>query len=99
MSAPDWMCGSRKTVSARLIISGIRTEQCCETTARHASDLGWTVDYVMDATLTYDMQQPDGSSLSTPDIKARTATVLIDRFATIYTVEQALQRATAGAAP
>ena len=44
----------------RLIVSGIRTEQCCETTTRHASDLGWTVDYVIDATLTYDMQQPDG---------------------------------------
>ncbi len=82
----------------RLIISGIRTEQCCETTARHASDLGWTVDYVPDATLTYDMQQPDGSPLSAADIKARTATVLKDRFATICTVEQALQRASADAA-
>ncbi|HEY6892992.1 MAG TPA: isochorismatase family protein [Rhodanobacteraceae bacterium] len=28
----------------RLIISGIRTEQCCETTARHASDSGFEVD-------------------------------------------------------
>lgn len=82
----------------RLIVSGIRTEQCCETTARHASDLGWTVDYVPDATLTYDMQQADGSSLSAADIKARTATVLKDRFATICTVEQALQRAIAAAA-
>ena len=82
----------------RLIISGIRTEQCCETTARHASDLGWTVDYVPDATLTYDMRQPDGSPLSAADIKARTATVLKDRFATICTVEQAVQRASANAA-
>ncbi|MDP3708202.1 MAG: isochorismatase family protein [Polaromonas sp.] len=84
---------------ARLIISGIRTEQCCETTTRHASDLGWAVDYVLDATLTYDMQQPDGSPLSAANIKARTATVLKDRFATICTVEQALQRATPGATP
>lgn len=82
----------------RLIISGIRTEQCCETTTRHASDLGWTVDFVADATLTYDMQQPDGKALSALDIKARTATVLKDRFATICTVEQALQRASAEAA-
>ena len=74
----------------RLIISGIRTEQCCETTARHASDLGWTVDYVMDATLTFDMQQPDGRPLSGQAIKDRTATVLQDRFARICTVEQAL---------
>jgi nicotinamidase-related amidase len=47
----------------RLIISGIRTEQCCETTTRHASDLGWDVDYVTDATLTWDMVQPDGQVL------------------------------------
>lgn len=77
----------------RLIVSGIRTEQCCETTTRHASDLGWTVDYVLEATLTWDMEQPDGSPLSAADIKARTATVLQGRFATICTVMQVLQRA------
>ena len=74
----------------RLVISGIRTEQCCETTTRHASDLGWTVDYVINATLTFDMQQPDGKTLSAHDIKMRTATVLQDRFARICSVEQAL---------
>ena len=77
----------------RLIVSGIRTEQCCETTTRHASDLGWQVDFVTDATLTFDMLQPDGSPLSAADIKARTATVLSERFATLCTVEQALARA------
>jgi nicotinamidase-related amidase len=80
----------------RIIVSGIRTEQCCETTTRHASDLGWAVDYVVDATHTYDMVQPDGQPLSAADIKARTATVLADRFATLCTVEQALERAWKG---
>ncbi len=79
----------------RLIVSGIRTEQCCETTTRHASDLGWQVDYVPDATLTWDMQQPDGSTLSARDIKLRTATVLAGRFAHICSVDQALERAAA----
>ncbi len=77
----------------RLIISGIRTEQCCETTTRHASDLGWSVDFVTDATHTFNMEQPDGSPLNVADIKARTATVLSGRFATLCTVEQALARA------
>lgn len=77
----------------RLIISGIRTEQCCETTTRHASDLGWSVDYVTDATHTFDMVQPDGSPLCVADIKSRTAAVLNGRFATLCTVEQALARA------
>ena len=74
----------------RLIVSGIRTEQCCETTARHASDLGWTVDFVTEATLTWDMDQPGGGTLGAADIQARTATVLQGRFARIATVAQAL---------
>lgn len=76
----------------RLIVSGIRTEQCCETTTRHASDLGFAVDFVTDATLTWDIQQPDGRTLTAADIKMRTATVLQDRFATLCTVAQALGR-------
>lgn len=74
----------------RIVISGIRTEQCCETTTRHASDLGYTVDFVTDATLTFDMVQPDSTPLAAADIKARTATVLKDRFATVRTVQQTL---------
>lgn len=74
----------------RLVVSGIRTEQCCETTTRHASDLGFQVDYVTDATLTFDMQHEDGSPLPAAAIKARTAAVLKDRFARICAVSQAL---------
>ena len=77
----------------RLLVSGIRTEQCCETTTRHASDLDWQVDFVTEATLTFDMVQPDGQVLSAADIAMRTATVLEGRFATLCTVAQALARA------
>ncbi|HWP17811.1 MAG TPA: isochorismatase family protein [Burkholderiaceae bacterium] len=77
----------------RLIVAGIRTEQCCETTTRHASDEGYEVDYVTEATLTFEMRQPDGRPLSPADLKARTETVLQGRFATICTVEEALARA------
>lgn len=74
----------------RLVISGIRTEQCCETTTRHASDLGWEVIYVPDATLTFAMTLPDGSRFAPADIRARTVTVLKDRFAQILDAEAAL---------
>jgi nicotinamidase-related amidase len=77
----------------RLIVAGIRTEQCCETTTRHASDEGWTVDYVTDATLTFAMTTPGGATLTAAQIKERTETVLKDRFATICTVDEALRRA------
>ncbi|MBV8621733.1 MAG: isochorismatase family protein, partial [Curvibacter sp.] len=78
----------------RLIISGIRTEQCCETTTRHASDLGWSVDFVTEATLTWDMTQPDGTLLAAADIRRRTATVLQGRFCTLCSVDEALERST-----
>ena len=78
---------------SRLIVAGIRTEQCCETTTRHASDEGWQVDFVGDATLTFDMTTPAGAPLTAAQIVERTETVLAGRFATITTVESALQRA------
>ena len=76
----------------RLLISGIRTEQCCETTTRHASDSGFEVDFVSEATLTFAMTASDGRRWSAAEIKARTELVLADRFARIVTVEQALEQ-------
>jgi nicotinamidase-related amidase len=77
----------------RVIVAGIRTEQCCETTTRHASDEGWEVDFVGDATLTFDMTTPAGRALDAAEIRERTETVLVDRFATLATVDEALARA------
>jgi len=74
----------------RIIVSGIRTEQCCETTTRHASDLGYEVDYVGEATLTFPMVDRGGREWSAAEIRARTELVLEDRFARIATVEEAL---------
>ncbi|MCX8999386.1 cysteine hydrolase [Rhizobiaceae bacterium BDR2-2] len=74
----------------RVVISGIRTEQCCETTARHASDLGYDVDYVGEATLTFPMTDAAGREWSAAEIRARTELVLAGRFARIATVEEAL---------
>ena len=79
----------------RVIVSGIRTEQCCETTTRNASDLGYQVDYVTDATLTFPMTDRYGRTWSTDEIKACTELVLDQRFARIVSVEEAL----AGVAP
>jgi nicotinamidase-related amidase len=74
----------------RLIVSGIRTEQCCETTTRHASDSGYQVDYVTEATLTFAMTDRHGNQWSSAEIKARTELVLDGRFARIVNVEDAL---------
>ena len=64
-------------------VSGISTEQCCETTTRVAADLGYDVDFVTEATATF----PIGS-LSTDAIVERTEAVLKGRFARIVTVSE-----------
>ena len=78
----------------RLIVSGIRTERCCETTTRHASDSGFIVDYVSEATLTFTMTHARSGRVYTPqEIRERTELVLEGRFARIASVEQALAAA------
>lgn len=71
----------------RLIVTGIRTEQCCETTTRHASDLGYSVTYAIDATLTFPMVSRSGRTYSAAEIRDRTELVLQDRFAQVQRAE------------
>jgi nicotinamidase-related amidase len=73
-----------------LLVTGIRTEQCCETTTRHASDLGFAVRYVTDATLTFPMRSRSGREVSTAEIRERTEMVLDGRFARIVSSAEAL---------
>ena len=72
----------------RIVVTGIRTEQCCETTTRVASDLGFDVDFVTEATLTFDIPNPEtGDVLSAADVAERTEYALRGRFARIATVD------------
>ncbi len=73
-----------------VIISGLRTEQCCETTARVASDFGYKVTFVTEATLTFPITH-NHITLSIADLRHRTESVLVNRFAEIRRVEECLQ--------
>lgn len=71
----------------RLVIAGLRTEQCCETTARVASDLGYQVVFVTDATHTFAMRHgASGAVFDADAIKLKTELVLENRFARIARV-------------
>lgn len=81
----------RRRGIGKLIISGIRTEQCCETTARVVADIGYAVDFVTEAALTFSMTHAaSGVTFSAQDIKTRTELVLADRFARIVDVDTCL---------
>lgn len=74
----------------RIAIAGIQTEQCCETTARVGADLGFDVDFVTEATLTFPIPKTPGETLDelpVEEIVERTEYVLRDRFAKIATVD------------
>jgi hypothetical protein len=56
-----------------------------------ASDLGYAVDFVSKATLTFPMTHAcTGQTFSAQDIITRTELVLADRFARIVTVDACL---------
>jgi nicotinamidase-related amidase len=81
----------RRRGIGHLVITGIRTEQCCETTTRVGSDIGYAVDYVTEATLTFPMTHAGSGRTYSPDeIKAHTELVLARRFAQIASVDDAL---------
>lgn len=73
----------------RLAVTGITMEQCCETTTRVAADLGYDVDFVSEATVTFPIRHPDGQRvLPVEAIVERTEYALRGRFARIATVAE-----------
>jgi nicotinamidase-related amidase len=72
----------------RVVITGIQMEQCCETSARVAADLGYAVDFVTEATMTFPIPNHDkpGQELDVEAIRERTEYALRRRFARIATV-------------
>ena len=73
----------------RLAITGIQMEQCCETTARVAADLGYAVDFVIDGTMTFPIKNWDvpGEELGVAAVEERTIYALRRRFARIVRTE------------
>lgn len=84
-----------------VVVCGIRTEQCCETTARVASDLGYQVTFVTEATATSPIAHRDAPRGQTVEqlladprtlpvgaVIERTEYALAGRFATIATIAE-----------
>jgi len=57
----------------RVTITGIQMKQCCETTTRVAADLGYAVDFVTEATMTFPIPNWDkpGEELNVHAIRER----------------------------
>lgn len=70
-----------------LVVAGITTNHCCETTARVGGNLGYDVWFALDATHTFDRQGPDGALLSADQLAQSTAVNLHGEFARVTTTD------------
>lgn len=88
--SPDLHAWLLDQQAAGIVVCGITTDHCCETTVRVGANLGHDVLFPIDATFTFDRRHPDGTMLSAAEITRATAASLHDEFANITTTAEVL---------
>ncbi|WP_120004113.1 cysteine hydrolase family protein [Nesterenkonia muleiensis] len=89
---PDLHAWLQQNGIEELVICGVTTNHCCETTARVGGNLGYQVFFALDATHSFDRTGPDGETIPADLIAQVTAANLHGEFATVTTTEALLER-------
>ncbi|MFE5245253.1 MULTISPECIES: cysteine hydrolase family protein [unclassified Streptomyces] len=74
--APDLDAWLRGAGVRQIVVAGIQTNMCAETTARMGGNLGYEVFFAFDATYTFDAVGPWGWKLSADEVARATAVTL-----------------------
>jgi nicotinamidase-related amidase len=90
---PDLHLWLSKRDYRRVVICGITTNLCCETTARMAGNLGYQVDFIIDATNAFDRRDLDGGLIPAAQVMQMTAANLHGEFAQVMTTSEWLEKA------
>jgi nicotinamidase-related amidase len=80
---PDLHAWLQERGISELVMCGVQTNHCVETTARMAGNLGYDVRFVLDATHTFDRRGPDGEIVTADELARATAASLHEEFATV----------------
>jgi len=75
-----------------IVVCGITTNHCCETTARVGDNLGHRVLFALDATHTFDRAGPDGRTITADELSRVTAANLHGEFAEIVSTAELLSQ-------
>jgi nicotinamidase-related amidase len=89
--APDLHAWLSAAGVDEMVICGIQTNRCCETTARVAADLGYRMRFVLDATYTFDKADADGATWTADQLSAATAARLHGYFGTVVRTDDLLR--------
>ena len=72
----------------KLVICGIQTNYCCETTARMAGNMGYEVEFVLDAMRTFDLTDAEGKTYPAELLHQVTAVNLDGEFAKVVSTNK-----------
>lgn len=81
--APDLDAWLESNSINAIVVCGITTNHCCETTARVGGNLGYQVYFALDATHTFNRAAPDGDNVPAEELTRITAVNLHGEFATV----------------
>lgn len=87
---PDLHSWLQENRISSIVICGITTNFCCETTARVGGNLGYQVYFAIDATHTFDRPDLEGGVVPASELSRITAINLHGEFATVLATEDLL---------
>ncbi|MFF8677778.1 cysteine hydrolase family protein [Streptomyces sp. NPDC015237] len=94
LGAPDLGAWLRDAGISQIVVAGIQTNMCVETTARMGGNLGYEVVVAFDATYTFGLEGPFGWRQSADELARATAVSLHGGgFARVMTTEEVLRAA------